>query len=241
MAAPVVVCAHGLTGTRVGSCYRFVSLARGLLEQNIACLRFDFRGCGESEGRFQDVTSASLLEDLMAAIAAIDHLPGCDPTRIGIAASSYGAFTTALSVESISALRCAVLWAPVSNPRAVIDRDMTEPAWKFLREHGWIEHFGLRMGKDFIDTLPKVDAPALLAEARKPLLIFHAEGDQHIPIAQGRAYEQAAKDRGVETQFEELPVKDHGMRNVSANDRIITGSVAWLRRFLHPETKSESK
>ena len=51
---PVVVCCHGLTGTRVGTCYRFVTLARELARHHIACLRFDFRGCGASDGLFSE-------------------------------------------------------------------------------------------------------------------------------------------------------------------------------------------
>ncbi|HVP10853.1 MAG TPA: alpha/beta fold hydrolase, partial [Phycisphaerae bacterium] len=80
MGAPVVVCCHGLTGTRIGSCYRLVTLARRLVAENIACLRFDFRGCGESDGDFQELCVPKLVEDLRAVIAAIDGLPGCDPT-----------------------------------------------------------------------------------------------------------------------------------------------------------------
>ena len=59
-----------------------------------------------------------------------------------------------------------------------------------------------------------------------------------MPIEQARAYEQALARSGVEVRMEALPVNDHGMRSVAANDRIIEGSVAWFRRFLYREGQS---
>lgn len=235
VAAPVVVCSHGLTGTRLGSCYRFVRLGRLLAEQNMACLRFDYRGCGESDGRFEDVTAFTLIEDLRAAIRAVDHLPGCDPTRIGIVASSFGAFTASQIASEIDALRCAVFWAPVAEVRELSKQQMPAAAWELLKTQGWVDHLGQRLSARFFSELPDRDGPELLAEVRKPLLVYHARGDKQVPPTHGRAYEAALKAAGVEAQFEELDAEDHGMRSVAANELLVEGTLGWMRRFLHPE------
>ena len=237
---PIVVCCHGLTGTRIGTCYRFVRLARRLVERNIACLRFDFRGCGESDGRFRDMRVESLTEDLRAAIATLDDLPQVQATRLGIVASSFGAYTTALVSESLASLSCVVMWAPVADAGSLIDRDMTEEGRVFLNAHGWVEHHGLRLGRVFVDQIPDADAPALLAKNPKPLLVFHGNGDRLVPVDHGRAYVSAIAEAGGEARLEALPVDDHGMRTVAANDAIIEGSVDWFCRFLQPAPVSES-
>jgi uncharacterized protein len=233
--APVAVCCHGLTGTRIGSCYRFVTLARRLLAENIACLRFDFRGCGESDGHFQNLCVPSLIEDLRAVLAAVDGLPGCDPTRIGIVASSFGAFTTSHLAAEIAALRCLVFWAPVADARTLIQREMNDAAWELLRGQGWIEHYGHRLGATFFDTLPPTDAPSSLAKCGRPALIYHGKGDQWVSVEHSQAYERALREAGGNVQLELLDVNDHAMRSVATNETILDGTIAWLRRFLHPD------
>lgn len=235
VAAPVVVCCHGLTGTRVGSSYRYVTLARRLVAENIACLRFDFRGCGESDGRFEDVTAAALQEDLLAVMAAVDHLPNCDPTCVGMIGSSFGAFTISMCANRIPSLRSLVFLAPVADPAALIARDMSEAAWSLVRKQGWIDHHGQKLGAGFLDTLPTENGPARLAPWMKPLLIYHGSRDHAVPPEQGQAYEAVARARGVEAKFVSVESGDHGMRTVLATEQIIEGSVAWLRRFLHPD------
>lgn len=230
--APLVICCHGLTGNRVGACFRMVSLGRRLAAENIACLRFDFRGCGESDGRFQDLSIPTLREDLRAVVAAVPTFPGCDPARIGIVGSSFGALTASLTAGRISALRCLVFWAPVAEAGSLIDRKMTDAAWTFLRGHGWVEHHGMRLGAAFFDQIPDVDGPAMLAEAARPLLIYHAAGDEQVPIRHGRAYEAALKKAGAVVQLEPIEADDHAMRSVAASDTILDGTVTWLRRFL---------
>jgi pimeloyl-ACP methyl ester carboxylesterase len=233
--APVAICCHGLTGTRIGSCFRFVTLARRLLAENIACLRFDFRGCGESDGEFQDLCVPTLVEDLRAAISAVGELPNCNANRIGIVASSFGAFTTSQIAVEIAALRCMVFWAPVADAKPLIEREMTDAAWELLRKQGWIEHFGHRLGAAFFDDLPKTPAPDLLARCGRPLLIYHGEGDKWVSADNSRAYEQTCSKAGMNVQLVLLDSDDHAMRSVAANETILDGTVEWLKRFLHPD------
>jgi acetyl esterase/lipase len=109
-----------------------------------------------------------------------------------------------------------------------------------LRSQGWIPHHGLPLGKEFFDQLPQTDAPAELARAGRPLLVFHGSGDAEVPIEHGRAYEEAMRNAGVETRFEVIEAEDHAMRSVAARETIVSGSVAWLRRFLHPDAAADS-
>lgn len=231
---PVVVCCHGLTGSRIGTCYRFVRLARRLAREGIACVRFDFRGCGESDGEFETLTAKRLVEDLLAVLSRIGSITQCDARRIGIVGSSFGAFTASLASDRIDGLRCIVFWAPVAHPRQLVEQQMSPPAWDLLRRQGWLEHQGHRLGAAFFDGLPDTDAPAALAVHPKPLLIYHGRGDRQVPFEHGLAYKTALSSAGAEVVLHELELDDHGMRSVAANDAILDGTVTWFRRFLQP-------
>jgi dipeptidyl aminopeptidase/acylaminoacyl peptidase len=237
---PVVICCHGLTGTRVGSCYRFVTLARRLEAAGIACLRFDFRGSGESTGDFSQVTAASLLEDLEAAIAFLQSVSGIDLTRIGMVGSSFGCFTASHLAARLPGLRCLVFWAPVADPRELAGRDMNEAAWALLRRQGWVDHHGLRLGAVFFETLPVRSGPDALAESPCPLLIYHGKADRQVPIDQGLAYAEVMKRTGVDAVMHAIDSSDHGMRSVSNNDLILDGTLAWLQKYLQADAASRA-
>ncbi len=239
-AAPVVLCCHGLTGTRVGSCYRFVQLARRLVASNIACLRFDFRGCGESDGRFEDVTVSQLVEDVNAALATLDDAMGCDVSRLGVAASSFGALTASLALADEAALTCLALWAPVARMQPLVERSLDGQAKALLDRQGWLDHNGHRLSRAFLSQIPDHDAPTELAKRPRPTLIFHGRGDQSVPIEHGEAYQTALRAAGADVRLEILPTDDHGMRSVALNEKIIDGSAQWFRRFLQPEGMSPS-
>lgn len=230
--APVVICCHGLTGTRVGSCYRQVTLARQLEADGVATLRFDFRGCGESSGRFEDVTAFSLIADLAAVVDALRGVPACDTGRVGLVGSSFGAFTAAQAADRIAGLQSLVFWAPVADLRRLMEQQMPPEAWRLLHDQGWVDHHGLPLGRSFFEQVPEEEGPTRLAAAARPLLIFHGSGDRQVPFEHGEAYQRALSRAGVEVRLERVEADDHAMRGVGLNERIIRDSAAWFRRFL---------
>jgi alpha-beta hydrolase superfamily lysophospholipase len=85
--APVVVMAHGLSGTRRD---RLGAFAERFSAAGFAALVFDHRGFGDSGGEPDLFQPARQLEDWRAAIAFARSLPEVDPDRVATFGSSMG-------------------------------------------------------------------------------------------------------------------------------------------------------
>jgi pimeloyl-ACP methyl ester carboxylesterase len=86
-AAPIVVMAHGLSGTRRDGLGPF---AERFAAAGIAALVFDHRGFGDSGGEPDLFEPGRQLEDWRAAIAYARSLPGVDGDRVATFGSSMG-------------------------------------------------------------------------------------------------------------------------------------------------------
>jgi uncharacterized protein len=84
---PIVVMAHGLSGTRRD---RLGAFAERFASAGIAALVFDHRGFGESGGEPDLFHPKRQLEDWRAAIAFARSLPGTDASRVATFGSSMG-------------------------------------------------------------------------------------------------------------------------------------------------------
>jgi uncharacterized protein len=125
---PVLLMLHGYTGSRnewssdavkeglFGRC------ARVLAGRGVASLRIDFRGSGESEGKFEDMTVDSEIKDGLAALDFLTSRRDVDAHRVSIVGMSLGgAVATAVAGRTPHHLRSVVLWNPgVNLPAAFI-------------------------------------------------------------------------------------------------------------------------
>jgi pimeloyl-ACP methyl ester carboxylesterase len=68
-----------------------VAVAKMLAGLGYAALRFDFRGCGESEGPRGRVICLEQVEDTKHALSYLASRPEVDPARIGLIGNSFGA------------------------------------------------------------------------------------------------------------------------------------------------------
>jgi dienelactone hydrolase len=87
ISAPIIVMAHGLTGTRRD---RLGAFAERFADAGIAALVFDYRGFGDSAGEPDLFEPERQLDDWRAAIAFARSLPGIDPDRVATFGSSFG-------------------------------------------------------------------------------------------------------------------------------------------------------
>jgi alpha-beta hydrolase superfamily lysophospholipase len=87
LATPIVVMAHGLSGTRRD---RLGAFAERFAAAGIAALVFDHRGFGDSTGEPDLFHPVRQLDDWRAAIAFARSLPRVDPDRVATFGSSMG-------------------------------------------------------------------------------------------------------------------------------------------------------
>lgn len=97
---PIIVMAHGVSGTRRDGLWSFADRFAGA---GINALLFDHRGFGDSEGEKDFFDPKMQLDDWRAAIAFARSLPQVDPDRVATFGSSLGGGNA--------------LWAAADDPR----------------------------------------------------------------------------------------------------------------------------
>jgi alpha-beta hydrolase superfamily lysophospholipase len=106
---PLIVMAHGLTGTRRD---RLGPFAERFADAGVAALVFDHRGFGDSTGEPDHVDPALQLGDWRAAIAYARSLPGVDPGRIATFGSSLGGGNALAAAAEDLAIAAAISQVP---------------------------------------------------------------------------------------------------------------------------------
>ena len=86
---PAFLVLHGFGGNKEG--HGCVAPCEMLAEWGYVALRFDFRGCGESDGEHGRIICLDQVADTKNVITYMQGRPEVDPDRIGVIGSSFGA------------------------------------------------------------------------------------------------------------------------------------------------------
>jgi len=124
---PLVVVCHGFAGEKTGKFRIYVDEAELLSQQGIATLRFDFRGCGDSEGSWFDMTIGNEVEDTLRALEFVETLP-VDQSRIGILGKSMGGLVAVIAAGIRKNIKSMALWAPAFHA------DQWKELWGILQD-----------------------------------------------------------------------------------------------------------
>lgn len=105
---PVVVVA----GAGVGGTASLESrmLAQALLAHGLAAFLFDWTGCGDSEGDSAQCTPEQQLEDVRAAVAALDAFDEIDATRVSLAGLGSGVVAATRAVGADPRVRAFIVF-----------------------------------------------------------------------------------------------------------------------------------
>ena len=181
---PSVLILHGFTGNRAGDHRLLPLLSRYLQQLGVASLRIDFRGSGDSEGDFSEMTVGRELEDAAAAFAYLRGYPGLDPERVMLLGFSMGGMVAALSAPGLRPHRLA-LWAP-ALPELWLHNLPGGVLPPVVSDYG-----GWPLGRGFLLELPKLRPLEAARRWGGPARVFHGDQDATVLPEVGVRYAQA--------------------------------------------------
>lgn len=189
-----VVLVHGGGVTREEGGF-FTRLAAGLGEAGVASLRFDLRGHGESEGRQEELTLVTILNDIRVALGYVRQQTGASLVSL-LGASFAGGVCAHYAAKRPAELDRLVLFNPqldyhqrtiASRPYWTDDRLSDEMAEQ-LTEHGFIQFTPtLKHGRAMFNEAFWFEVLTLLGDVQAPTLVVHGTKDTFVPIEASRA------------------------------------------------------
>lgn len=207
---PCAILCHGLISSKESA--KYLSLSQILADNGIASCRFDFQGCGESEGSIEETTLTKRVGDLDAVCDWTIAHPSIDASRIGLLGSSFGGSTSLVKAARDRRIRCLCLWA---TPFKLENKE--DPSAE-----------GIVFKEDIYTDFATYD---LLAEARKVSqgLVVHGKMDEVVPFSEGEAIFSNLKEP---KRLELIEGGDHTFSAASHRERAFGLSLEWFRRFL---------
>lgn len=212
----VVLFTHGFGGNKIGKNGFFVAMASLLAKHGIASFRFDFRGSGDSEGLFEDMTLTSLIND---AVRVYEWLNA--PVAV-IGTSMGGLIASLLAMEK--KLDALALWAPV------FDAHQWQGDWQNVyKDDQHLLHKGRLVSMQFFAEF--FTLPAARVEEgvrRQPLLCLRGDADEIVDPTHMEHYRKAAPDGAFMT----LPGADHNFSEYHDRETLLQTTLHWFQEIL---------
>jgi alpha-beta hydrolase superfamily lysophospholipase len=209
---PVVIGCHGLFANRNSP--KQISLAQACNTHGIAYLRFDHRGCGDSQGDFNEVTSLpARCHDLKQAITAMQHhlLVG---DLLALFGSSFGG-TVVLSYAASHQAPSIITYAAPSNSTTIRHADLKD-------ERGNRPHPSLFSKELAFDIVPNLKFVS-------NVLIVHSQNDETVPVDHAHNIHANVSSPKTLKIFDD---GDHRMSNPQHQQQFKTLFLGWLKKQL---------
>lgn len=224
---PMVILSHGFGGDM--TFHLWEPIIKILNENGIGVLRYDFNGCGQSEGEFQDMTVLNEIEDLMCVISYVRSLSVTENISL-VGHSQGGVVTSMVSGDCGEAqIKREVLLSAAAVLREDAIRGITQGA-KFdpwhLDQPFYELPRGLKLGRDYIQTAMTLPIYETASKYKGKALIINAMADQVVPFTYAQLYNKVLSD----SELILIPGEDHTY--TVAPEYAITLVTDWLSEIL---------
>jgi alpha-beta hydrolase superfamily lysophospholipase len=208
---PWVIMSHGLLSNKESS--KYINLAEEIAKEGIAAARFDFRGCGQSEGFIENTTISGRLLDLREFINFALERPDFSG-RIGLMGSSLGGYICLLQAPREPSVVATAVWATPSHLND-IEKDKTQGELP-------------KLGDSFYQDLKQYD---LIEEIRqvKNVLILHGDKDEMVSVEHAFKIHERLQSPKEMHIFSE---GDHRLTRPEDRKKATEMTADWFRRFL---------
>lgn len=186
---PTITLVHGF-GVTKSEYGLFDGLTTELSVSGFLVYRFDFSGCGESEGDYSKTSLSKLKSDLAKILDFVKSQSQVNNQKIGIHAQSFGTTTTVALAPQTQAL---VMTGSISHPKEIISQLFGKgynPNGISIRtkSNGTLTKIKPQFWQDFenynlLESIKKINCP---------ILFIHGSKDDKVPVLETEAYFQNA-------------------------------------------------
>lgn len=194
---PGVVLFHGFTGNKIEPHRFFWKISKRLEENGIASLRFDYRGCGESEGEFSDFTIKDYIGDARLAIKRfVNKVKLMDKNNISVIGLSMGGIIASYIAAEFEFVKKLILISAVAKPAEVFWIGMKNniPDFELQYKKGIIDVGGNPVSRKFMDVIKRIRPLKKLENFKGKALIIHTDTDETVPVDNAEIYEKVLKN-----------------------------------------------
>ncbi|OGB94151.1 MAG: hypothetical protein A3G35_12450 [candidate division NC10 bacterium RIFCSPLOWO2_12_FULL_66_18] len=208
---PCVVAAHGLLSSKDSD--KYIQIGEEFSQAGFAVCRFDFRGCGDSEGNLAETTVAQRVADLRAVVERMRAHPALSG-RVALVGSSLGGYVALFVANQDFKVKAVAAWATPANLDDLAERPDA------VRAQG--------LGDTFIAEL-KMGRYLRAPVGTRYCLIIHGDQDELVPLEHARhLYEAALNPR----QLEIIPGGNHQLTDAAHRGEAVRLSLNWIGRYL---------
>lgn len=215
----VILICHGFIGNKIGVDRLFVKAARFFESYHYTVVRFDYLGCGESEGSYVQNGLNDLLEQTIAVYRYIEQT--LEPLSIHMIGHSLGGAVTSL-LAPILKPDSITLWAPVAYPLLNIVSIVGDEKYKESLKKGTTDYLGFSLPRSFFRSLSEYHPLEKIKDYSHQCLLIHGSNDEDIPLTHGLEYGK----QQVETII--LEQANHTFSNGFHQQQLYTFTIDWL-------------
>lgn len=191
---PVVIICHGFGS----DCNRPLlrAIASDVVQQGMIAVRFDFNGCGKSDGKFQDMTVPSEIDDLKHVIDWVGRQSWTE--CIALVGHSQGGVVVSMTAGELGdkVIKCEALLAAAAVLRDDAIRGTTQGAnydpynlkGDYVELPRRMDGETLKVGKNYIMTAMNLPIYETAANYKGPVLIIHGTHDRIVPYTYSERY-----------------------------------------------------
>ncbi len=217
---PLIIIVHGLNSNKLGPHSFFVRAAREFAKNGFGVLRFDFRGSGDSEGNYENQTVTSMLKDLETVISNVSEIKGIE--KICLIGHSRGAYISLLQASRDERIDCVIVWCGSVQEeilKGVILDEIERKGYAIFRNFLITKKYVEDYLKYYLD-FKKIKVPVGL--------IYGELDDITYPSLGIKIYNLLECPKKLEI-LEDL---DHFFTKQSAQEKVISITLAWLKEWL---------
>lgn len=204
------------------------AISKGLADEGIAVLRFDFTGLGESQGDFADSNFSSNVSDIVSAGRFLSEQQSGPSILIGHSLGGAAVLRAAEQLDSVKAV--ATIGAP-ADPEHVTH--LLSSSEQEIEESGEAEVTlagrKFKFKKQFLDDLRDGSIEGCVRGLDRALMIFHSPVDEIVPVENAAILFKLARHP---RSFVSLDNADHLLTKTRDAEYVARVLAAWADRYV---------